>query len=223
MLEGTTPVAQYPRPGLIIDRTTAGPRIMEALLVWPRPESVTLDIVEETPTLSIDAVDTALDEARLLLAGRVTLTRTDPDATLFLSEEQLAKALITRVERVPSPHLVVTFDPVVFDEYLQPLRAGFEVPPVDARIVIDNDENITITPGFPGALIDTDLVVEAAEQASRRANQDHHTSPRHRRSAGDYHRIPAVSGRKGQDQRVHHQTPLLPAAGEQYPTVRRYH
>ena len=65
----------------------------------------------------------------------------------------------------------MTFDPVVFDEYLHPLRAGFEAPPVDARIVIDADERITVMPGFPGARIDTDLVVAAAIDAARRASR----------------------------------------------------
>ena len=170
-LEGTTPIAKYSRPGLVIDRLSAGPLISSALVQRPRPESVTLNIIEETPILSVAAVDAALDEAILLLGGRITLTRSDPDVTLFLSVEQLARALMTRVEEIPSPHMVVTFDPVRFDDYLHPVRAGFESPPVDARFIIDDDENITIIPGFPGARIDTDLVVEAAEQAARRATR----------------------------------------------------
>ena len=65
----------------------------------------------------------------------------------------------------------VTFDPVMFDEYLYPLRAGFESPPFDARIEIDEAENIIIVPGFPGARIDTDLVIEAVKEAARRSSR----------------------------------------------------
>ena len=171
VMDGTTPIPVYPRPGLVIDRSTAGGLILSALLERPTPEVVALDTLQDFPVLSVQAVDTALQEAVQLVGGPITLTRRDPDATLYLDELRLARALLTRAEQDPSPHIVVTFDPIVFDEYLQPLREGFEAPPVDARIVIDADDNITILPGFPGARIDTDLVVAAAMDAARRATR----------------------------------------------------
>ena len=171
VMEGITPIPVYPRPGLVIDRSTAGGLILSALLERPTPEVVALNALQQFPVLSMQAVDTAFQEAFQLVGAPITLTRSDPDATLYLDEWQLARALLTRAEQDPSPHLVVTFDPTVFDEYLQPLRVGFEVPPVDARIVIDADDNITILPGFPGARIDTDLVVAAAMDAARRATR----------------------------------------------------
>ncbi|MDE0169467.1 MAG: VanW family protein [bacterium] len=171
VMEGTTPIPVYPRPGLVIDRSTAAQLILAALLQRPMPEVVALDTLQKLPILSVQAVDTALHEAVQLVGAPIILSRTDPDATLYLDEGRLARALLTRAEREPSPHIMVTFDPVVFDEYLHPLRAGFEAPPVDARIVIDADDNVTILPGFPGARIDTDLVVEAAMDAARRASR----------------------------------------------------
>ena len=171
VIEGTTPVAIYPRPGRAINRVTAGPRIAAALLERPRPDSVMLDTVERMPTLSVSAVDEALREANLLLDGPVTLTRTDPDATLVLNEQQLAQAFMTRLERTPSPHLVVSLDPAVIDGFLDPIRAGIEVPPVDARIIIDDSDNVRILPGYVGALIEARLVAQAAEQAARRATR----------------------------------------------------
>ena len=170
-IEGTTPIPVYPRSGLVIDRSTADGLILSALLERPTPEMVALDTLQQPPVLSAQAVDAALHEAVQLVGGPIVLTRSDPDATLHLDERQLARALLTRAERDPSPHIVVTFDPIVIDEYLHPLRAGFEAPPVDARIVIDADENITVLPGFPGARIDTDLVVEAAMDAARRVSR----------------------------------------------------
>ena len=171
VVEGTTPVPQYPRSGLVIDRSTAGSRIVEALGGWPRPELVLIDTIEEMPVLSIEAVDSALDEARLLLDGPVTLTRTDPDATLVLSVERLARALLVRVERVPEPRLVVGLDPAVIDGYIEPLRTGFVPAPVDARFVIDDEDNITIVPGIPGAIIDAELAALQAVQGARNPNR----------------------------------------------------
>ena len=171
VMEGTTPIPVYPRAGLVIDRSTAGDLILSALLARPTPDVVALDTLQQPPVLSVEAVETALHEAFQLVGGPITLSRTDPDATLHLNEQQLARALSTRAVMDPSPHIVVTFDPIVLDEYLHPLRSGFEAPPVDARIVIDADDNITILPGFSGARIDTDLVVEAAMDAARRESR----------------------------------------------------
>lgn len=171
VVEGTTPVARYPQPGWVIDRSGIGSRIVSALVAQPRPDSIVLDVVERHPVLPHTAVDVAVAEAAALLSAPITLARTDPDATLHLTRDQLASALVTKVERDPDLRMVVTFDPVVFDEYLYPLRAGFESAPLDARIEIDADENITIIPGFPGARIDTDLVIEAVKEASRRSSR----------------------------------------------------
>ena len=168
VIEGGMPVARYPRSGWVIDRSGIGPRITSALLAQPRPDSIMLTVVEQHPIMPHSAVESALNEATALLSAPITLTRTDPDATLYLTREQLARALMTRVEREPQPHMAVTFDPNVFDEYLNPLRAGFESMPLDARIEIDDGDNIRFIPGFPGARIDTDLVIEAVKEAARR-------------------------------------------------------
>ena len=170
-LEGSLPVPRYPQTGYSIDRATAGPRIAAALFEQPRPELVVLDVALKHPLLSAAAVDEAYNQTLLLLNGPITLTRNDPDVTLVLSEEQLAGALITRVEAEPQPRLAVTFDPVLFDEYLRPARERFVSAPVDARILIDENDRITIVPGFPGAVIDTELVIQAALNASVRPNR----------------------------------------------------
>lgn len=165
-LDGTTPVARYPTPGLGINRITAGPRVADALLQDPRPV-VTLDIVEIPPILPVSEVDAALQTARVLLDGPIELTRTDPDASVLLTEEQLALALVTRVQREPIPQMVVGFDPAVIDSLLVAVRAQFEAPPKDAELTIDSEDNVVIVEGRPGALIDANLAAEAVEAAAR--------------------------------------------------------
>ena len=166
VLDGTTPVAQYPTPGLGINRITAGPRVASSLLQDPRPD-VVLDIVEIPPTLPVSEVDAALREARILLDGPIELTRTDPDATVVLTEEQLALAFVTRVEHEPIPRMLVSFDPAVIDSLLVPVRNQFEAPPKDAELTVDDEDQVIILEGRPGALIDADLAAAAAESAAR--------------------------------------------------------
>ena len=166
VLEGTTPVAHYPTPGLGINRLTAGPRVADALLQDPRPV-VVLDIVEIPPVLPVSEVDAALQTARVLLNGPIELTRTDPDVSVVLTEDQLALALVTRVIREPIPQMVVGFDPAVIDSLLVPVRSQFEAPPKDAELTIDDEDNVVIVEGRPGALIDANLAAAAVEDAAR--------------------------------------------------------
>ncbi len=171
VVEGDTPVAQYPHAGWIIDRSETEALFTSALLAQPRPESIAVGLLEQHPTLPASAVEMALDEATVLLSSPITLSRTDPTITLHLTRDQLARAFITQVEREPHLRMVVTLDPAVVDEYLYPLRTGFESAPIDARIEVDQDDNLRIIPGFPGALINTDLVIEAVMDASRRPSR----------------------------------------------------
>ena len=167
-IRGAAPVARYPRAGFVIDRAAARNQIVEALLSQPRADTVRVPTVEVQPVLPMAAVDAALEEASVLLAGPIILTRTDPDATLNLSVAQLARALTTEVVNDPGPGLRVVLDRAVINEYLEPLRGGFEVPPTNAYILIDDQETITYVPGFSGALLDLELVIRAIEQATRR-------------------------------------------------------
>ncbi len=167
-IRGSAPVARYPQAGFVIDRAVARNQIVEALLGQPRADAVRLPTIEVQPVLPRAAVDAALEEASVLLAGPVTLTRTDPAATLHLDINQLGRALTTAVVTDPEPGLRVAFDRDLINEYLNPLRSGFEAPPRNAYIMIDDQETITYIPGYAGALLDVDLVIRAIEQAARR-------------------------------------------------------
>ena len=167
-IRGSEPVARYPRTGFLIDRVAAHNQIVGALFGQPRADTVRLPTVEVQPVVPRAAVDAALERASMLLAGPVTLTRTDPAATLHLDVTQLGRALTTEVVTDPEPGLRVTFDRTVIDGYLNPLRSGFEAPPTNAHILIDDQGTITYVPGFPGALLDVELVIRAIEQAARR-------------------------------------------------------
>lgn len=166
-VDGVTPVAVYPRAGQGVNEQTSMSRISNALDADPRPASITLDVVDVPPALSVSDIDNALAQARLLLGGPIELTRTDPDATVTLTVDQLARALVTTVVEQPIPMLDIGFDPAVVDSLLAPVRAEFEAPPTDAFLEIGEDDSISIVPGRPGSLIDADLAAQAAEQAAR--------------------------------------------------------
>ena len=199
-LEGTTPVAEYPRPGEKIDRDAAIPALTEALLAFPRTGTVVLDVVDRAPLLTVSAVSRAVDEAEALLAGPVTLilrradaASAEPGATdsetdngtgaeqpedpdnparrITLERDLLVSAFYSRVEREPAPRMAVGFDPALFVVPLETLRGEFEDPPVNASITTDRDDNVVVNPGLPGTLLDPELAAVAAAEAAQRADR----------------------------------------------------
>ena len=200
-LEGTTPVAEYPRPGRKIDRESAVPALTEALLAYPRAGPVVLSIVERAPLLTVSAVSRAVDEAEALLAGPVTLVLRRADASaaepgaetdsetdngtgteqpedpdnparrITLDQELLVSAFYSRVEREPAPRMAVGFDPALFVVPLETLRGEFQDPPVNASITTDRDDNVVVIPGLPGTLLDPEMAAAAAAEAAQQADR----------------------------------------------------
>ncbi len=193
-LEGTTPVADYPRPGQKIDRETALDAVTGALFTFPRSGAVVLDVVDRAPLLTVSAVSRAVDEAEELLAGPVTLNlrrvdASDPDAgedpgqtsdpenpedpsrQITLERELLVSAFYSRLEREPVPRMAVGFDPALFVVPLETLRGDFEDPPVNASLDIDRNDNVVVVPGVPGSLLDPQLAAAAAAEAAGRPDR----------------------------------------------------
>ncbi len=170
VLEGTQPVAEYPRPGRGINPLTAAVRIEDALLVIPRA-TVALDVVSVPPTMTVADVDAAVRDAQQLLSGPIELTRSDPDVSVVFTREDLASALVVETELNPIPRMTVGFDPVAVGALLEPVRAELEAPPRDAQLVIDENDNVIIEEGRPGSLVDAELAARAAEDAARRGTR----------------------------------------------------
>lgn len=200
-LEGSTPVAEYPRPGRKIDRDSAVPALTEALLTYPRAGPVVLSVVDRPPLLTVSAVSRAVDEAEALLAGPVTLVLRRADASsaepgaetdseagdgtgteqpedpdnparrITLEQDLLVSAFYSRLEREPAPRMAVGFDPALFVVPLETLRGEFQDPPVNASITTDRDDNVVVNPGLPGTLLDPELAAVAAAEAAQRADR----------------------------------------------------
>lgn len=196
-LEGTTPVADYPRPGQKIDRAAAITAVTEALFTFPRNGAVVLDVVDRAPLLTVSAISRAVDEAEALLAGPVTLNLRrvdvsglddgedpgqtpdpedpenpeDPPRQITLERDLLVSAFYSRLEREPVPRMAVGFDPALFVVPLETLRGDFEDPPVNAALAVDRDDNVVVVPGVPGSLLDPELAAEAAAQAAGRPDR----------------------------------------------------
>jgi vancomycin resistance protein YoaR len=150
-LDGNELVPTYPTVGVGVQREPASGIVLTTLLSTDvtTPEIPTIAI---EPELTDEDVDAALSEARLMLAGPITLTFEDREATLSVSE--LENAFVSETVTNSPPRIVNSFDPEVVDGYLAPIRAEFEDPPVNAEFKVNDDDTVSIVPGENGTRID---------------------------------------------------------------------
>jgi len=166
VFDGTTPLPEYPTPGEQIHRGEAGALMLNTFATAER-ETVPLPIVPAEPPLTAADVDQALAEARLILAGPVTLANPDREKEITFTVLQIAEALRSDV----TDEIVFSMDPAIVSSFLEPVRAELEDPPVNAELVIDGN-NVNIIPGRRGTFVDDELAAQtmltAAASASRR-------------------------------------------------------
>ncbi len=101
-----------------------------------------------------------------MLSGPVTLSRTVPEVEVVFEVADLVRAFETELILEPEPLLLVGFSAEAVAEKLAPLRDTLEVAPIDATFEFGEDDTITIVPGHPGTIIDSDLAAEALLQAA---------------------------------------------------------
>jgi vancomycin resistance protein YoaR len=157
-LDGDELVPIYPATGVAVQRESASDLVLATLLsadlTTPKIPTVTIE-----PELTSQDVDAALSEAKLMLAGPITLAFEDHEATLSVAE--LEDAFVSETVTKSPPQIVNSFDPAVIDRYLAPIRTEFEDPPVDARFEINDDDTVSVVPGENGTRIDE---VETAQR-----------------------------------------------------------
>jgi vancomycin resistance protein YoaR len=158
-VEGTTPVPVYPEPGLQVDRSNGGARLLAAALD-PRPVIVELDTTPASSRITKADVDAAVARAGLWLASPVGLSA--EDVTIEFGVEDLAGALTsTVVDGV----VELGFDASIVGGILESRRNDLEAPPVDARLEIE-DYSVIVIPGRTGNLIDPEATAEALAAAA---------------------------------------------------------
>ncbi len=159
------PVADYPTPGTAIDRAASEDVILESLQLVERTSQV-IPTSTVQPVLSETHIEAALASAERMLSGPVTLSRTVPEVEVVFEVADLVRAFETELILEPEPLLLVGFSAEAVAEKLAPLRDTLEVAPIDATFEFGEDDTITIVPGHPGTIIDSDLAAEALLQAA---------------------------------------------------------
>lgn len=117
-----------------------------------------LDTIDGPLRVSNDAVDLAMRQATELLSGSVRLEHADPPATLTISSAELARAFTTSSS---DGAIQLSLDAAVLEPRFQELRDAFSSTFQNAELSVDEDNNVTITPGSPGLRVDSESIVAA--------------------------------------------------------------
>ncbi|MGD2102203.1 MAG: VanW family protein [Acidimicrobiia bacterium] len=150
-LRDTELVPVYPAAGVGVERESASEILLTSLLA-ESAETEEIPTVTVVPRLTDADVDAALAEAQLMLSGPITLAYEDTEAILDVS--QLRRAFVSETVTQSEPQIVNSFDPEIVDLFLAPIRDQFEDPPVDAELVINDDDTVSVQPGSNGTRID---------------------------------------------------------------------
>ncbi len=169
-ISGTRAVAVYPQKGRKIDRETATRLVGETMAALERPK-VDIPVVDVEPTLTAADVDAAVEEANLVLAGPVTLSRDRPNVEVTFTPEQLAAAFRSEVAANSPVRIDLFFDTEAVSRLLDPLRPDLELPPADASFRVNADDTVSLVPGHPGTIIDAAAVAEELFSAAKSFNR----------------------------------------------------
>lgn len=150
-------VAQPVRAGFEVDRDQALEEIEQALL--DRQIRVAeLPLIASTPVFSDGDVEAAFSIAKELVTGSIFLESEDPPLRVTFGTRDLAAALTSTFHTEPEPTIELGFDPEVVRGQLEPLLSQLEAPPRDAVISISANDQVVISPGRSGTLVDAEII-----------------------------------------------------------------
>ena len=157
----------YPEIGSGVDRPPAT-AIVESSLLSSEAQRLTIPVVTIEPSLTAADVDAALAEAQQMLSDSIELTHNGTEVVFSTSELEEAFRSET-VEESPA-RIINSFDPLVIDTLLEPVREDLEDEPVNAEFEISGD-SISIIPGEKGTEIDEIETARRLEEAGLRSDR----------------------------------------------------
>ncbi len=164
------PVPVYPEPGRAIDREVAE-EIVAVTMASLERSRVEVPVIQVVPTVTAADVDAAVEEAKLILGGAVTLREQSPQVEVTFTPEQLATAFRSEVAVNSPVRIDLFFDVDAVAALLDPLRPELELPPKDAEFRVNADDTVTLLPGHPGTIIDTEAVAAELFEAAKAFNR----------------------------------------------------
>lgn len=166
-IAGSSVEAQKPRAGRKLDGAGAE-RAIRLALVAPAAVAIELPVLSVPAPLPADAADGAAREAQALVSAPITLVSKDPEARVVLSPEQLGTALVTIAR---PPKILLGFSPEGIEKLFDSTRKSIETDAVDAKVLIDDKEKISVVPSRTGVRIELARMGDALTLAAARPDR----------------------------------------------------
>ena len=167
-IEDGTAIAEYPRPGVSVQREGLPGLLAEAILAGST-EIVPIPTVTTTPAAEPRDLDAATARANLWIGNPITLITPDGSQEVVFGQTDLSNAFVANVTM--DGEIELSFDEEIIGSYLLNQRDLIETAPMDARLEIDGYD-VVITPGRNGTLIDEGetvaTLIALADTATRR-------------------------------------------------------
>ncbi len=153
-------VVQYPRAGERLDVVTSAALVYDAVTTRVRT-TTTLRVIESVPVITDSDVDAAAAQVRRAIDSDVTLSNAEIDFAFTFAPADIATAIYTEVHEDPA-EIVVLLDEDVVRHILDPERASFELPPVEASYSVNTqNDHVSIVPSRFGTKLDAPGVTAA--------------------------------------------------------------
>lgn len=158
-------VPVYPKAGRAVDRDAARRLVVESLATLGEPPAA-LPVVVREPKVARADIDAAAEQVRRMIDGPVTLRSEETNFLVTFTPDELRDAIRVTVTDDP-PEVSVHLDPTSIAAILEPRRAEFETPAVNAAYAVDMEtDTVTVVPSRNATVMDLPGVVAALEEAA---------------------------------------------------------
>jgi len=163
---GSTVQVEYPRAGLRIDRDAAR-TVVETTLVSGDRTVQEIPLLDRPPALTAEDLDEAAATIDGMISQPAILTNALYDATLAVTEAEIAAAVTVDFEFGEPASIVIGLDPEIIKAAVEPRLGELEQAPVEVQIDTNlTNGGVTITPPEYGQRVDVEALTPALTAAA---------------------------------------------------------
>ena len=149
---------EYPRIGQKIDKPAAH-AIIDAALIQPEREVTELPLTDSVPVMTRAEIDDAVTTLKTMVSKPILLHDVERNLVLTVKPSEILDATVVEIVHKSPPQIDISLSVNRVAEILEPHRAEFESPPVNADFDIDVEtDTVSIIPSKNATVLDPEAV-----------------------------------------------------------------